>query len=417
MNLREKVKKLPLGCGVYIMKSKGGTVLYVGKASSLRKRVGSYFSSRVSLKTGLLVENVVDIEYIACDTEEQALILEAALIKERKPKYNIALRDNKSYPYVAITKEKFPRIFITRKKNNRKAVFYGPYPEVKTLKRALGLIRKVFPFSSCLGSPKEACLFYHLKLCPAPCEGKISAAKYQQNISNIKKILSGERGKLIKQFEEKMQRQARLKNFEEAAKIRDILGAINNLYQGKPKEHEIISLKEFLGLGRLPLYIEAIDISSLGEGDSTGSVVVFKDGLPDKKNYRRFLIRQVDSNDDYAKISEVVQRRYSRLIREKKALPDLVVIDGGQGHVRTAARVLSRLGIKASLIGIAKANEEIWFPDRAKPLVIAKNHPGLQLIQRLRDEAHRFAHSYQLIRRKKRMKILNHKFQITNKFQ
>ena len=401
MDILEKIKNLPDSAGVYIMKDKDDRVLYIGKAAVLRKRLKSHF-----VRPQAFINKVADFEYIQCLSPEQALILEAALIKERKPKYNIALRDNKSYPYVAVTKEKFPRIFITRRKNKKGADIYGPYPGAKTLKSALGMIRKVFPFCSCLGSPKEACLFYHLKLCPAPCAGKISLVKYRQNISNIRKILSGERGKLMKRLEEKMKRKAVLKNFEEAARIRDIIGAINNLYQGKPKEHEIISLKEVLNLDRLPLYIEAIDISFLGQGDSTGSVVVFKDGFPDKNNYRRFLIKQADTQDDYAKISEVARRRFSRLIREKRALPDLVVIDGGFGHVRTAAKVFLQLGIKVNLIGIAKANEEIWFPDRPRPLLIAKNHPGLQLIQRLRDEAHRYAHAYQLIRRKKRMEIV-----------
>ncbi|MBU2473284.1 MAG: GIY-YIG nuclease family protein [Candidatus Omnitrophica bacterium] len=404
MDIGKKIENLPLGPGVYIMKDKHSQVLYIGKAASIKKRLKGHFSRPVA-KNAVFLNKVTDLECILCQNPEQALILEAALIKERKPKYNIALRDSKSYPYVAVTREKFSRIGISRPKKKGEAVFYGPYPGAKTLKSALGLIRKIFPFRSCLRLPKEACLFYHLKLCPAPCEGKVSLAGYRQNISNITKILSGKRKELIKQLEEKMGRESTLKNFEAAAAIRDILGAINNLYQGKPKEHEIISLKEVLGLDRLPLYIEAIDISSLGSGDSTGSVVVFKDGVPDKDNYRRFLIKQTKAGDDYAGICEVVQRRYSRLLKENKPLPDLVVIDGGQGHVRTAARVFFRLGIKVAVIGLAKGNEEIWFPDKLKPLVIAKNHPCLQLIQRLRDEAHRFAHSYQLLRRRKRMGI------------
>jgi len=402
MGIKEKIASLPETCGVYIMKSAEARVLYVGKASSIKKRVKSHFS-RPETKNSKFISQVVDIEYIECLTPEAALILEAALIKERKPKYNIALRDNKTYPYVAVSKERFPRIFITRPKKTTNSLLFGPYPAAKTLKSALESIRKVFPFRSCSRLPKTACLFFHLKLCPGPCEEKISPVDYREIVGGTIKILKGERSKLIRSLESKMKRLADKKNFEQAARIRNILTAINSLYQGRPKDHAIISLKAALNLGRLPLHIEAIDISSLGLSEATGSVVVFKDGSPDKKNYRRFLIRKVKGKDDYAMIAEVTQRRYLRLIKEKRPLPDLVVIDGGRGHVARAQRVFSNLGILSALIGIAKRNEEIWFPDSLKPLVLAKDHPGLHLLQRIRDEAHRFAHSYQFLRRRKKV--------------
>jgi len=401
MDINKKINKFPEVSGVYIMKSAKGEVLYIGKASSLKKRLRTHFS-RAKDKNIDFTAKVSDVEYIECVSPEQALILEAALIKERRPKYNVALRDNKTYPYVAVSKEKFGRVFITRPKKTSNLILFGPYPGAKTLKSALESIRKVFPFRSCPRMPKKACLFFHLKLCLGPCQGRISSVDYRQIIDGTVKILKGERQKLIKSLERKMKRLSKEKNFEQAAKTRNLLMAVDRLYKGRPKEHQIVSLKKALGLSKLPLHIEAIDISSLGLNQSTGSVVVFKDGAPDKNNYRRFLIRKASLRDDYAMIAEVVKRRYLRLIRENMPLPDLVIIDGGKGHVLRAKAVLLDLGINFSIIGIAKRNEEVWFPDKSKPLLIARNSCALHLLQRIRDEAHRFAHSYQLIRRRKK---------------
>ncbi|MDP2924169.1 MAG: excinuclease ABC subunit UvrC [Candidatus Omnitrophota bacterium] len=403
MDIKEKVKNLPLAPGIYIMKSKDGDVLYVGKATSLRKRVNSYFSKQVSVKTGFLLENLADIEYIECGTQEQALILEAALIKEKKPKYNISLRDDKSYPYIEITKDKFARIFISRPKKKTDNLLFGPYPKVKLLKPALKLVRRVFGYRSCRNMPKTACLFYHLNLCPAPCIGKISSSAYQGNIEAISKILRGERKELEEDLEKKMSNFAKESKFEEAALARDKLSSLYNLYQGKAGEHELIALKELLQLAHIPLVIEAIDVSSLSGKEVTGSVVVFRDGIADKNNYRRYRIKKVEGPDDYASIREVAHRRYSRLIRENRKMPDLVIIDGGLGHADSAKKELDLLDLKISLIGIAKQNEEVWFPGKNAPLVIAKDNPALHLIQRIRDEAHRFAHKYHLLLRSKKV--------------
>jgi len=403
MGIKKKLKSLPIGPGVYIMKSAKGEILYVGKAASLKSRVSSYFTGSKSAKTQILVDKIADIDFVECESPQQALILEAALIKEKKPKYNISLRDNKSYPYIEITKEKFPRIFISRPKRKTGSILFGPYPVAKPLKPALETIRRIFPYCSCKRYPKKPCLFYHLNLCPGPCTGEVSAADYKENVDNICKILRGERKELIKKLERQMQQLAKEKKFEAAAKIRDKLVAVENLYTGKPRKHQLLSLKEILKLSHIPLYIEAIDISSLGRFDSVGSLVVFKDGIADKSLYRRFLIRQANKKDDYAMVEEVTQRRYSRLQREDKQMPDLVIIDGGLGQVNKASKVLKELGLPIAVIGIAKRDEEIWFPGKSKPLRISKNNPCLHLIQRIRDEAHRFAHSYQLIRRRKKM--------------
>lgn len=410
MDIKEKVKKLPLVCGVYMMKSGKGEVFYVGKASSLKKRVSSYFYPSNLAKNESLLENISDIDYIECASPEQALILEAALIKENKPKYNISLRDSKSYPYIEISKETYPRIFISRPKTKKEKILFGPYTGAKTLKSALVLIRRIFPYRSCRIMPKSACLFFSLKLCPAPCIEKISLSDYSNTIKNISKLLKGERKSLTRDLKNTMNKLAKGKKFEDAAKIRDKLIALGILYRGKPNSHELISLKELLDLKRIPLTIEAVDISRLGSQDATGSVVVFKEGVPAKDQYRRFLIKEAKLEDDYAMIEEVVNRRYSRLLKEKSKLPDLVIIDGGIGHVNRAYDTLSRLGVILPIIGIAKKKEEVWLPDipgdkknKKNPLSISRSSPGLQLIQRVRDEAHRFAHNYQLIRRRKKI--------------
>lgn len=188
-------------------------------------------------------------------------------------------------------------------------------------------------------------------------------------------------------------------NFEEAARIRDKLYAIENLYKGSPKEHQVLALKSSLGLGKIPLLIEAVDISSLGGRQGVGSLVVFRDGRPDKSGYRRFKIKTARENDDYAMIQEVLFRRYSRLLKQGESLPDLVIVDGGKGHVLKAREVFDKLNINPALVGIAKQNEEVWFADKPLPLKLSKSEPALHLIQQIRDEAHRFAHSYQLKRR------------------
>lgn len=400
MDIKKKIKGFPLGPGVYIMKSARGEVLYVGKASSLRKRVSSYFVSRNLPKTEALLNNAVRIDYIECENSHQALILEAALIKEKKPKYNVVLKDGKSYPYVEATSEAFPRIHICRPRLKAGRLIFGPYTETKALKSALASIRRVFPFRSCANMPKVPCLFFHLKLCPAPCAGKISAAEYKSIIKSVCKILNGRRKELIRSLRLEMKNLAAQKNFEEAAKVRNKLLAVERLYKGRPGEHEILSLKEALNLSRLPLTIEAVDISSLGRNEAVGSLVTFKGGAADKSNYRRFLIKGVKGIDDYAMIAEVVRRRYSRLVKEKKKMPGLIIIDGGKGHLMSAYQELKALGRDIPIIGIAKRNEEIWLPFKGKPLVIPKNSPSLHLIQRARDEAHRFAHSYLLYRRR-----------------
>ncbi|MDD5070783.1 MAG: excinuclease ABC subunit UvrC [Candidatus Omnitrophica bacterium] len=400
IKIQELINKLPLSSGVYIFKAQTGSVLYVGKAISIRSRVRNHFSSQ-SAKKDLFLSLVEEIDYITCESEEQALILEAALIKEKKPKYNIALRDDKSYPYIEITQEAFPRVKITRTDKISGKELIGPYPKVKVLKASLSLIREVFPFCSCLKRPKRPCLYYHIKLCPGPCVAGLSKDSYQENILNIKKIFKGQRQQLIRDLKNKMNKLSREMKFEEAALLRDKLVAIENLYNGKKSVHFLMALKRKLNLKSLPLHVEAIDISCLAGDFATGSVVVFRDGLSDKSAYRRYKIKTVKGIDDYAMVSEIVRRRYSRLSREKNSFPDLLIIDGGLGQLTAACQELEKLGLKVPVISIAKKNEELWLPQKSKPLVLSKSSPELQFVQRVRDEAHRFAKSYHKLLRAK----------------
>ena len=371
MDTKKTLTSLPDSCGVYIMKSKKGDVLYIGKAASIRKRVPNHFNVRATRGT-ILKNTVADIECIVCDTEEQALLLEASLIKEKKPKYNVALRDDKSYPYVVITKDKYSRIHIRRSTQVKGGIFFGPFTNVKLLRKALHLIRKIFPYCSCK-KPREGCLYYHLHLCPGPQITTISDGQYKENIDSICKILRGERKKLIEKLQAKMEHFVRVQQFEQAAKMRDQLVAVYSLYSGKRQVNELLMLKEALDLKKIPFIIEAIDISSLSGKEAGGSVVVFKDGIPDKNRYRRYRIKQVEGIDDYMMIAEVVKRRYSRVKEERMPLPELIIIDGGYGHVRTAKKQLDALGLKTSLIGIAKKNEEVWFhvirPSRGQKVI------------------------------------------------
>ncbi|MBU1121502.1 MAG: excinuclease ABC subunit UvrC [Candidatus Omnitrophota bacterium] len=399
--LKNKVKQFPQTPGVYIMKSKKDQTLYIGKAASLKKRVLSYFLSSRTHKTDVFMSKVEDIEYIECQSEAQALILEASLIKERKPQYNIALRDDKSYPYVEITKDEFPRIFVSRPKGKTDSILLGPYPKVKLLKAALDMVRKVFPYCSCRGRFRKSCLFYHIGLCPGPCAKKVSAREYRKNIRSIYRILKGEREKLIRELEKNMKKLSEQKKFEEAARERDKLVVLNTLYHGKGSVNQLLSLKEILGLSSLPRVIEAMDISSLSGKQATGAVVVFRDGEPDKNSYRRYRIKEVEKIDDYAMIGEVFRRRYKSFIEENRKLPDLIIVDGGKGHVQRVRQEMAALGEASALIGIAKRNEEIWFPDKKSPLIIPKDNPCLHLLQRIRDQAHRFAQSYHKLLRKK----------------
>ncbi len=405
-NLRNIIAQAPDTSGVYLMKDKAGRVIYVGKAKSLKKRLLNYAGRRLDTKTVMLMSNVADIEYRLAPTESLALLLEASLIHKYEPKYNVSLRDDKSFPLVKITNEEFPAVCITRKRENDGARYFGPYTSAWLLREALKIIRKRFPYRTCKQMPDKACLDYRIGLSPAPCVGKINKREYARTIKNISLILEGKTDALIKKLLRAMKAKAKRREFEEAAKIRNqvnALSAIAENYAGSPNQGELEDLRNLLQFKKLPERIEAFDISNISGREPTGAMVSFYRGLADKNNYRRFRIKTINAVNDYGMLAETVRRRYLRLINEELPLPDLILIDGGRAHLLTSAKELIRLGLKIPLASIAKGQENIYIQGSFKPIKLAADTPALNLIRRVRDEAHRFAVAYHHILRRKKI--------------
>ena len=411
MDIKEKVRALPLTPGVYLMKDSAGAVLYVGKAGVLRKRVSSYFypNRRSNERIDQMVRLISSIEHISTSTEAEALIYENSLIKQLSPKYNIALRDDKSYPMLKLTvNEKFPRIFITRRKVDDGALYYGPYANAKLLREAVIILRQLFPLKSCGKLPKNVCLNYHIKQCIGPCAGKVSGLEYGQIVSELKLFLEGRRTELLKVLTQKMTAASRAEDFERAAELRGRLEALGTIKEDsvsyKPAG-EIDELRKMLGIERPLEYIEAFDVSNIMGKEAVGSMVYFYKGKPSKNEYRKFKISTVSGIDDYAMMREIVSRRYSRQMGEKKALPDLILIDGGKGHLGAAVEELEKLGLAdIPAIGIAKEFEHIYVKGKKDPIILPKESKVLHLLERVRDEAHRFAISYHKKLRSKKLK-------------
>jgi excinuclease ABC subunit C len=409
--LKQIVDSLPEAPGVYLYKDAGGNVIYIGKAKSLKKRVQSYFSRFLSSKTQNLVSRIADIEYILAPSEFQAQLLEASLIKERQPYYNISLKDDKSFPLIKITSEKFPLVSICRLKDQAPGkkdtnIYYGPYANAKILRQALKVMRRIFGFRSCETMPKSPCLYYRLKLCPGPCAGRISAAGYKDIIKNIRLFLDSKYTELIDKLSFEMRQASQAHCFEEAARIRDTINALSAIGRTEPyfsSADQTQALKTLLGLKKMPLRIEGFDISNISGKEATGSMVSFYKGAPDKGNYRRFRIKTVNAIDDYAMLREVVKRRYSRLVREGLSMPDLILIDGGRQHLLACEDELSKLGLDVPVMSIEKQDEKLYIKGRAAPIKTSHDTAGLNLIRRVRDEAHRFARKYHHYLHKKKI--------------
>ncbi|HOX54813.1 MAG TPA: excinuclease ABC subunit UvrC [Candidatus Omnitrophota bacterium] len=407
MVLEKTIKSLPDSSGVYLMKDRDGKVIYIGKAISIKKRVGSHFAKRNSpSKQDVMIESVEDIDYIPTASETEALLLEADLIKRFKPKYNVSLRDDKTFPFIKIAKEKFPAVSICRPKNKDRALCFGPYTDSQAIRELLKKIRKIFPFRSCRSMPKKACLDFHLGLCPAPCIGKIDKKDYAKIIRSISLILKGKSEVLFKQLEEEINAEAKKRNFEEAARLRDQMLALGSIYLGSRVDNfleEAKQLAKVLKLKKLPFRIEAFDVSNIFGKEAVGSMVSFWQGVPDKNNYRRFRIKESQGEiNDYKMLAEITRRRYSRLKNEGLVLPDLVIVDGGRGQVSVVKNELDKLGLDLPLIGIAKVQEQIISLTKKDPIVLPLNSAALRLVMRIRDEAHRFAVSYHRILRRKK---------------
>ncbi|MEI8193123.1 MAG: excinuclease ABC subunit UvrC [Flavobacteriia bacterium] len=513
---------LPLDPGVYKFFDSLHNLIYVGKANHLKKRVSSYFQkTHLDAKTRVLVKQIKSIEWLVVDSEIDALLLENNLIKQHKPRYNILLKDDKTYPWICIKKEPFPRVFLTRKKTNDNSQYFGPYPKGRNINVLLNLIRETYPLRTCnlLLSEKEiakekykVCLEYHLKRCLGPCVSKQSATDYAQSIQEIKLLLHGKTFTLIQNLKLQMKAFSDALDFENALEIKNKIEAIeayrstsaiasegnfnvdvltltkddghiyynylwvregqiafaisnklklkldeseeeiaplliqylneeysSNTYEiltnlninrvigpyhfvqpkigtkarivefsvknakntAIPRKEKSVSavemnavnaLQEGLRLPVVPNHIECFDNSNFQGTNAVAACVVFQNGKPSKKDYRHFNIKSVVGPDDFASMYEIVQRRYTRVLAEGKALPDLIVIDGGKGQLSAAVSALESVGLrgKVAVIGLAKRLEEVFFPGDRYSVQLQRDHEGLKLLQRIRDEAHRF---------------------------
>ncbi|MBR5913557.1 MAG: excinuclease ABC subunit UvrC [Selenomonadaceae bacterium] len=522
--VQEKLKTLPDSSGVYLMKDAQDKIIYVGKAKILKNRVRQYFQSNKnhSVKVKAMVSKIADFETIITASEVEALILECNLIKKYRPRYNVCLKDDKSYPYLKLTlNEDLPRVFITRRIINDGSKYFGPYTNSQAVKDSLELLKKLFPLRTCKTLGKRPCLEYHINRCLAPCVDKISRADYSDLVQATEKFLEGKTADVERDLTAKVNFAADNLNFELAAKLRDILlavikiserqkmvtdtgdldaigiarlndevcaqiffirdgkvtgresfllnGAIDesdakvtaefikqyysrakisateillpveildenvkifsewlNVKIFEPKrgvKRELVEmaienaekflaeksarqelqeaqtsravedLQKFLHLPKLPRKMECFDISHFQGAETVASMVVFKNGQPDKKSYRRFKIRSTEGKpDDFLSMREVTSRRYGKLTAEE--LPDLIVIDGGIGQLNSALEIIRSFGHEVSVVGLAKEFELIFVEGESEPVELPRESQALYLMQRIRDEAHRFAITY-----------------------
>lgn len=399
-----KISLIPDLPGVYLMKDKAGNVIYVGKAKSLKKRIRSYLGSQVSGKTLAMMSIVADVEYRLAPTEARALLLEASLIQQYMPRYNVLLRDDKSFPFVKATNENFPRICIVRKRQADGARYFGRFTSANLLKEALKAIRKYFPYRTCNRFPKKACIYYRICLCHAPCIGKIDKDEYALIMKRLFLFLEGKTDDLLKELSREMIIKSKEQRFEEALKIRDqinVLGSMGRTMVGVSPRDELEDLKGMVKLDKLPLRIEAFDISNISGKQAVGSMVSFFKAMPDKSNYRKFRVKTIKQSNDYGMLAEVVRRRYQGVIAKNLSFPDMILVDGGRAHLLTAQKELLKLGLNIPLISIAKERENIYIKGKSRSIRLNADTPALNLIRRIRDEAHRFALRYHhLLRRK-----------------
>jgi len=414
---------LPEKPGIYIFRGKVNEVLYVGKAVNLKKRVASYFQIfPLGEKTRALISQIKKIDHIVVESEIEALLLEANLIKKWEPKFNVNFKDGKAYPFIKITtKDAYPRVTTSRRIENEKEIFFGPYPETKTMYNLSKIIRRIFPYRSCRVLPKKPCLYYHINRCPGFCVNRSLQLKkdYKKTIKKIILFLEAKENLVIKILEREMHGNAETQNFEKAQKIKEQIEKIREILKPihRPFEYienpnlladiranEVRELFKVLGdyfpfpssILHLPSSrIECYDVSNIQGKSAAGSMVVFVNGEPDKSKYRKFEIKFKKTPDDLAMLREVLERR----VKHKEwPYPDLIVIDGGETQVLTGLKVLKKRGLKIPIISLAKKLESIYLPvfgkSKFKVLSLPATSAGLHLLQRLRDEAHRFAITY-----------------------
>ncbi len=417
-HLKERLAELPADPGVYLYKDGAGHIIYVGKASILKRRVRSYFTkNHPDIKTPILVRNIAEIDWIVCDSEVEALFLEAELIKRYKPIYNVRDKDDKNFVYVKITlQEDFPKVGVVRRPADDKARYFGPFMSAGMVREALRYLRRIFPYFSSSRMVASSALEHQIGVAPHP---GIAKADYRTNIRRLIMVFEGKGQKLVRELERDMDRAARKKDFEAAAKLRDQYLALRSLSRkvifGNQEAFDVTmdqalsGLAERLGLDSLPRRLECYDISNFQGGDAVSSMVVFTNGVPNQAEYRKFKMRSKGPND-FAMMAETMRRRFSGRHEDWPA-PDLIIIDGGKGQLAAASEVLDELGVKIPVVGLAKRHEQIVqrlgdAPSRRQSraeetidgefrmIHLPRTSKVLQLLQRMRDEAHRFAVSY-----------------------
>lgn len=422
-----KVREFPQTPGVYLMKDSAGRVIYIGKAKNLRSRAGSYFSqsAKDESRTADWVHEICDIDYIECESEVDALLMESRLVKDIQPKHNKELKDDKTFPYLMITThEDFPRVEVTREPRDRGVKLYGPFANAGDLRGAVQVLQRIFKFRTCSldiddGDEKwkwfRPCLLASIDQCTAPCNLRIGKDEYRKDIRRLQMFLDGKKDSLLKQMRKEMDAAAKTLEFEKAARLRDEIKMLETLdKRGELDTHAqpevfyidpkkgLTGLRKVLKLDETPRTIEGIDIAHLGGGQTVASVVQFLDGLPFKPGYRRYKIRAVDGIDDFRSIHEVVARRYKRMYDESEVFPDIILIDGGKGQLSSAVAAFRDQRVPLpTVISLAKREEEIFRPGDSEPLRLSRHAFALRLLQYVRDEAHRFAQHYHHMLRKK----------------
>jgi excinuclease ABC subunit C len=398
-------KQLPETPGVYLMKDAAGKILYVGKAGNLRRRVSSYFERPHDVRIQTLVARIATIDHRDTDTAIEALILEAELIRKFSPPFNVKEKDDKSFLYIEILKEKFPRVLLVRGRDiaGKKGKRFGPFTSASSAREALKILRKIFPWSTHpsteLGAsdPKKerlyperrrrACFDYEIGLCPGTCIGAISQKDYAKNISHLKLFLEGKKARVVKNLEKEMAAASKKLEFEKAAKLRGQIFALKHIEDTAFISDSEIVMPKAGELPTHPFRIEGYDISNISGTSAVGSMVVFENGKPDKNEYRKFKIRTIVGSNDVGMLTEVLARRFRHA---GWRLPDLVLIDGGLPQTNAAYRVIRATGLKIPLVGLAKG------PERKRNDIIGAvpKNVSLKTLIQVRDEAHRFAINY-----------------------
>lgn len=421
-----KARDFPKEPGVYLMKDARDRVIYIGKAKNLRNRTRSYFlrAAMTDSRTAQLVREIRDIDYLPAESEVDAILMEARLIKDIQPKYNRDLKDDKSFPYLQVTvREEYPRVEITRSPRTHGVRLFGPFPSASLLRGAVTALQKIFKFRTCGLVIKDGdvrrecyrpCVLASIGECSAPCNNRIPRTEYRRNVRRLCEFLAGKRQKVIGGLKRDMKAASESREYERAALFRDQLIALESLkkrgsvdrhvqpevFQTDPRRG-LLGLRKVFNMKETPRVIEGIDIAHLSGKETVASVVRFIDGYPFKPGYRRYKIKTVEGIDDFASIAEVVSRRFAHT-EGNNPPPDILLIDGGKGQLHSACRALESAPVQPGMIlSLAKREEEIYVPGQDEPIRLTRDSWALRLLQYVRDESHRFAQHYHHILRSK----------------